>query len=119
MPAALVNAIDEVLNDNPDLLFDMDLTPADTVSSVRSPIRLEQAPAGHRLPPPGLGEHTEEVLRAGAGYSEDKIAMLRREGAILQNQAAGSSDGGTSLQAKSEGAGMINARRVSALRFRQ
>ena len=82
VPAGPVNAIDEVLQDYPDLLFDMDLTPADTVSSVRSPLRLDQAPVGYRLPPPRLGEHTEEVLNTVAGYGEDKIAKLRRDGAI-------------------------------------
>ena len=61
----------------------MELTPADTVSSVRSPLRLEQAPADYRLPPPGLGQHTMEVLRSVAGYSEDSIEQLRREGAIV------------------------------------
>jgi crotonobetainyl-CoA:carnitine CoA-transferase CaiB-like acyl-CoA transferase len=34
------------------------------------------------LPPPRLGEHTEEVLNTVAGYGEDKIAKLRRDGAI-------------------------------------
>src|SRR5262245_16566684 len=32
-------------------------------------------------PPPGLGQHTEEVL-ASLGYSQDDIAKLRAEGAI-------------------------------------
>ncbi len=82
VPAGPVNSIDEVLEDYPDLLFDIDLAPADRVSSVRSPLRLEQAPVGYRMPPPGLGEHTEDVLGTIAGYDEDKIAILRREGAI-------------------------------------
>lgn len=82
VPAGPVNAIDEVLEEYPDLLFDMELTPADTVSSVRSPLRLEQAPAGYRYAPPRLGEHTFEVLSTVAGYGQDKIAKLRREGAI-------------------------------------
>jgi crotonobetainyl-CoA:carnitine CoA-transferase CaiB-like acyl-CoA transferase len=29
-----------------------------------------------------LGEHTEEVLSKVVGYGQDKIAKLRREGAI-------------------------------------
>ncbi|HEY5344567.1 MAG TPA: CaiB/BaiF CoA-transferase family protein [Solirubrobacteraceae bacterium] len=45
------------------------------------PVKLTRTPGEHaRLPGPGLGEHTEEVLRA-AGYSDAEIAELLRTGA--------------------------------------
>jgi crotonobetainyl-CoA:carnitine CoA-transferase CaiB-like acyl-CoA transferase len=52
------------------------------VSLVRSPMRFSDTPLEHRLPPPLLGEHTEEVLRTLLGRSEAQIAQLRAEGAI-------------------------------------
>jgi len=49
---------------------------------VGDPIRLRAAPGSpDRLPPPGLGQHTSEVLRA-AGYEDADIERLRRAGAI-------------------------------------
>jgi alpha-methylacyl-CoA racemase len=45
------------------------------------PIKLSRTPGDHgRLPGPGLGEHTEEALRA-AGYSAEQVAELLRSGA--------------------------------------
>jgi len=37
--------------------------------------------AAHRLPPPGLGEHTAEVL-GELGFSDDEIATLRDKGIV-------------------------------------
>jgi crotonobetainyl-CoA:carnitine CoA-transferase CaiB-like acyl-CoA transferase len=31
------------------------------------------------LPPPGLGQHTDEVLQAVLGYSQEKLAALKSE----------------------------------------
>lgn len=46
------------------------------------PVKLDRTPGEHnRLPGPGLGEHTEEVLRA-AGYGEERIAELLQSGAV-------------------------------------
>lgn len=45
------------------------------------PWDLSGTPCEPGLPPPDVGEHTVEVLRA-AGYADEEIADLRREGAI-------------------------------------
>ena len=49
---------------------------------VATPIRLAGAPAdAARRPPPGLGEHTEEVLLA-AGVDDERVRRLRASGVI-------------------------------------
>jgi crotonobetainyl-CoA:carnitine CoA-transferase CaiB-like acyl-CoA transferase len=46
------------------------------------PVKLSRTPGDHgRLPGPGLGEHTREVL-AELGYAEERIAALERDGAV-------------------------------------
>jgi alpha-methylacyl-CoA racemase len=42
----------------------------------------------HRLPGPGLGEHTEDVLRE-AGFSAEEIAALIEAGAVAGTAAEG------------------------------
>jgi alpha-methylacyl-CoA racemase len=60
----------------------------DGVLQLGIPVKLDRTPGEHnRLPGPGLGEHTEQVLRA-AGYGEEQIAELLEQGAV-----AGQSDG--------------------------
>ena len=36
----------------------------------------------NRMPPPMLGQHTAEVLRELAGYSQDTIDALLKQGVI-------------------------------------
>jgi crotonobetainyl-CoA:carnitine CoA-transferase CaiB-like acyl-CoA transferase len=50
-----------------------------TVKQVGIPFRLSGTPASIRLPPPGLGEHSDVIL-AELGYSSDAIADLRARG---------------------------------------
>jgi alpha-methylacyl-CoA racemase len=46
------------------------------------PVKLDRTPGEHnRLPGPGLGEHTEQVLR-DVGYSDEQIAELLEQGAV-------------------------------------
>jgi crotonobetainyl-CoA:carnitine CoA-transferase CaiB-like acyl-CoA transferase len=49
---------------------------------VASPMRFSETPIEYRLAPPLVGEHTDEVLRAVVGKSEDEIARLRKAGVI-------------------------------------
>jgi len=46
------------------------------------PIKMSQTPTTVRLPPPLLGEHTREVLRDVAGYSEEHLNSLMERGAV-------------------------------------
>jgi crotonobetainyl-CoA:carnitine CoA-transferase CaiB-like acyl-CoA transferase len=55
---------------------------AGKVPLVASPMRFSDTPLEHRLAPPVLGEHTEEVLRGLLGRSESDIARLRSAGVI-------------------------------------
>jgi glutaryl-CoA transferase len=52
------------------------------VALTRSPMRFSDTPIEHRIPPPLLGEHTDEILRELLGSSEAEIASLRADGAI-------------------------------------
>jgi crotonobetainyl-CoA:carnitine CoA-transferase CaiB-like acyl-CoA transferase len=55
-----------------------------------APVKFSATPANtDRLPGPGFGEHTDEVL-AAAGYSADEIAAMHSSGAV-----AGPPDGAT------------------------
>ena len=59
------------------LRFELPHPKAGKVALVRSPMRFSATPVEHRLPPPLLGEHTEEVLRGILGKSEVEVARLR------------------------------------------
>ena len=52
------------------------------VKVIANPVRLSRTPADYRLPPPLLGQHTEEVLRERLGLEEDRLAALREGGVI-------------------------------------
>jgi formyl-CoA transferase len=55
---------------------------AGKVSLVRSPMRFSETPVEHGVPPPTLGQHTDEVLRGLLGKSEAEIQRLRAEAII-------------------------------------
>ncbi|WP_421996573.1 CaiB/BaiF CoA transferase family protein [Reyranella sp.] len=46
------------------------------------PLNLSATPAVPGGAPPALGEHTDSILKQELGFGEDKIAALRKEGAI-------------------------------------
>ncbi|MGQ0604790.1 MAG: CaiB/BaiF CoA transferase family protein, partial [Anaerolineales bacterium] len=75
------------INTVPDLLHDAhyatrgNIVEQGELRSLANPVRLNETPPTYRLPPPALGEHTDELL-AELGYSAETIAALRSEGAI-------------------------------------
>ena len=54
----------------------------DGVDVIANPVRLSETPAGYRLPPPMLGEHTESVLSDRLGLGAAALAGLRERGVI-------------------------------------
>jgi formyl-CoA transferase len=63
------------------LRMEMPHPTAGKVSLVRSPMRFSETPVKHDVPPPTLGQHTEEVLK-WLGKSEGEVARLRSEGIV-------------------------------------
>jgi crotonobetainyl-CoA:carnitine CoA-transferase CaiB-like acyl-CoA transferase len=54
----------------------------DGVDVIANPVRLSKTPADYRLPPPLLGEHTDEVLAARLGFDAGTLAALHHKGVI-------------------------------------
>jgi crotonobetainyl-CoA:carnitine CoA-transferase CaiB-like acyl-CoA transferase len=55
---------------------------AGTLPMVSSPMRFSDTALEYKLPPPLLGQHTDEVLQTVLGRSESEIAELRVHGVI-------------------------------------
>lgn len=81
-----VQTIDQVFADPQVLARDMVWTvPHPTAGEVRltgSPLKLSETPVVCYLPPPLLGQHTDEVLTALLGYTAEEVTRLRNAKAI-------------------------------------
>ena len=77
----------------PDMLEDPQFAARDDIVTLPHPVfgevkmqnafpKMSETPGSVRWPGPGLGEHTEAVLRDVAGLSDEKIAALRAGGVI-------------------------------------
>jgi crotonobetainyl-CoA:carnitine CoA-transferase CaiB-like acyl-CoA transferase len=54
---------------------------AGPIKLIGVPTKLSLTPGSVTLPPPTLGQHTDEILTT-LGYSQDEIAKLREQGII-------------------------------------
>jgi crotonobetainyl-CoA:carnitine CoA-transferase CaiB-like acyl-CoA transferase len=67
IPAASINAVPEALRDAQalarGLIVQIEHPALHEVRGIANPVRFSDMPASYRLPPPTLGEHTEEILR--------------------------------------------------------
>jgi crotonobetainyl-CoA:carnitine CoA-transferase CaiB-like acyl-CoA transferase len=52
------------------------------VDVIANPVRLSETPPDYRLPPPLLGQHTDEVLAERRGLGAAELAELRRNDVI-------------------------------------
>ncbi|WP_407279817.1 CaiB/BaiF CoA-transferase family protein [Aromatoleum evansii] len=55
---------------------------AGTVPLVANPMKLSATPPDYRLPPPALGEHTDEILGGTLGLTDAEIGRLRAAGVL-------------------------------------
>ena len=85
VPSGPINTIPEALSDpqieHRRMLVDIPHCAAGTVRQVASPLRFSETPVFHDRGPPGLGEHTEQVLEE-IGFDSARIEALRRGGII-------------------------------------
>lgn len=81
-----VNSFSEAFEDEHNrargMVFEAEVPGAGEWTHVGNPLKLESlGDAELRLPPPGLGEHTEEVLQS-AGITAEQLEELRSSGAV-------------------------------------
>ena len=86
MPCAPVNHVDEAFDHEQvralDLVEAVEHPLAGIIPLVRSPLHLSDTPPSIRLPPPTLGQHTDEVLRQLLDLNAEDLNALRRGGVI-------------------------------------
>jgi formyl-CoA transferase len=86
VPAGPINNLQQVFEEPQakarGLRFELPHPTAGKVSLVRSPMRFSETPVQHEVPPPTLGQHSDEVLRDLLGKSEAEISRLRSEAII-------------------------------------
>ena len=86
VPCGPINRLDEVFQD-PQVqarqsVVKMKHPSAAEVSLIASPLRLSATPVQYRQAPPLLGQHTDQVLSDRLGYTDARLAELRRNKVI-------------------------------------
>ena len=86
VPCGPINNLDEVF-ENPQvqargLRMDLPHPTGGKVKLVGSPMKMSATPPQYDMPPPLLGQHTDEVLRELLGESEERIGALRSKGIV-------------------------------------
>ena len=85
-PCAPVNAMDEVFSDpqllHRNMLVTMDHPKIGKIKQIGAPLKFSDTPLKLELPPPMLGQHTDEVLIKLCGYSEDEVAALKKNNVV-------------------------------------
>jgi len=83
VPCAPIQTIDQVFAApqvrHRDMLVEVEHPTAGAVRMAGIPVKFSVTPASVRLPPPLLGQHTEEVLKSWLGTDDKTIADLKRK----------------------------------------
>ena len=86
VPCGPINNLDEVF-ENPqvqarNMRVDLPHPTGATVKLVGSPMKMSATPSAYDMPPPLLGQHTDDVLRDLLGKGDDEIAALKERGIV-------------------------------------
>ena len=86
IPCAPVQTIDQVFSDpqvlHRDMLLEVDHPAAGKVRMAGMPVKFSGTPASLRLPPPMLGQHSEEILDTWLAMRHEDIDELKRKRVI-------------------------------------
>jgi formyl-CoA transferase len=86
IPCGRVNTMDRVFNHPQikprNMVVEVKHPTADKIKLVGIPVKYSETPGSIRLPPPLLGQHTQEILSDLLGYPEKEIDALRQEGIV-------------------------------------
>jgi len=86
VPNGPINSLEQVFQEPQavarGLRLEMEHPLAGKIALIRSPMRFSETPIEHKVPPPLLGQHTEEILRGRLGRGDEEIARLRSDGAV-------------------------------------
>ncbi|MBI4609058.1 MAG: CoA transferase [Candidatus Rokubacteria bacterium] len=96
VPCAPVNSLRDALSDEQvlarDLILEVKHPVFGTLREVACPIKTEGVIA-NPAPGPGLGQHTDQILKETLGYSDERIARLRAAGVIGAQTSEGATHG--------------------------
>ncbi|OWY37957.1 CoA transferase [Xenophilus sp. AP218F] len=85
VPCGPINTVDEAFADpqarHRGMQLELRNARGQAVPLVACPIKLSATPPAYRTPPPDLGQHSDEVLRA-LGYAPEQVAALRAAGVV-------------------------------------
>ena len=86
VPCGPVKDIGEVASDpqilHRDMVVEIDHAKTGVLKMMGIPVKLSETPGEVKLPPPILGEHTEEILRDLLGQPPEAVESLREQGVI-------------------------------------
>jgi len=86
VPCAPIQTIDQVFQSpqvlHRQMLVEVAHATAGTVRMAGLPVKFSATPASVRLPPPLLGEHSEQVLASWLGMSSEVVAQLKEKGIV-------------------------------------
>ncbi len=85
IPCGPILTIDQVFTDeqvlHQKMLLEVDHATAGRIKMIGFPVKMSRTPCQITLPPPALGQHTQEILK-GLDYSDEEIEELKKSGII-------------------------------------
>jgi crotonobetainyl-CoA:carnitine CoA-transferase CaiB-like acyl-CoA transferase len=86
LPAGPVYSMSEIFSDpqvvQREMLVKIKHSKAGDISQIGIPMKFSETRPEIRVPPPTLGEHTDEVLAGLLGYDAQRITMLKAKGIV-------------------------------------